>query len=92
MQRVFLVGRLRACPHRRRGLLTVPLELGSRESVKLHHEIAIRTFTRQRCHVGALVRCRGAPTRKGGRALMSGQSCGGDEAWVALELNVLLVE
>ena len=37
MQRVFLVGRLRACPHRRRGLLTVPLELGSRESVKLHH-------------------------------------------------------
>ena len=36
MQRVFLVGRLRACPHRRRGLLTVPLELGSRESVKLH--------------------------------------------------------
>ena len=36
MQRVFLVGRLRACPHRRRGLLTVPLELGSRESVKLY--------------------------------------------------------
>ena len=36
MQRVFLVGRVRACPHRRRGSLTVPLELGSRESVKLY--------------------------------------------------------
>ena len=31
------MGRVRACPHRRRGSLTVPLELGSRESVKLHH-------------------------------------------------------
>ena len=30
------MGRVRACPHRRRGSLTVPLELGSRESVKLH--------------------------------------------------------
>ncbi len=30
------MGRVRACSHRRRGSLTVPLELGSRESVKLH--------------------------------------------------------
>ncbi len=28
---------MRACPHWRRGSLTVPLKLGSRESVKLHH-------------------------------------------------------
>ena len=55
------------------------------ESYRVYHEIAIRTLTRQRCHVGALVGCRGAPTRKGGRALMSGQSCGVDEAWVAGE-------
>ena len=33
----FLVGRVRACPHRRRGLLTAPLKFGSRKSVKLHH-------------------------------------------------------
>ena len=32
----FLAGRVRACPHWRRGSLTVPLKLGSRESVKLH--------------------------------------------------------
>lgn len=37
----FLVGRVRVCSDRRRGSLAVPLELGSRKSVKLHQNSRI---------------------------------------------------